>query len=60
MTQEEVGEVLGLSGPAVAYIEQMALWKISHRIKQLDSLIHPLDRFNSPDTDQVYADPAND
>jgi len=44
MTQEEVGEILGVSATYVSYVERLALWKIAHRMRQLDSITHPLDR----------------
>ncbi len=64
MTQEDVAKILGVSPTYVAHVERMALWKVYHRMQQLDSMTHPLDVTlhvpNPPDNDETYADPAND
>ncbi len=65
MTQEEVGKILGVSPTYVAHVERMALWKIRHRMLQLDSLTHPLDvtapRVPSPGDNEIptYDDPVD-
>jgi hypothetical protein len=69
MSAEEVGKKLGISQQAVREIECLALWKIAHRMRQLDNLTHPLDSLDfkmpsqslpeAPDPEPPLLDPED-